>query len=183
MIKFGQKNSKLSVLPENWHKWYLGGADSDSGLKCSKFRPQKSIFRNIWTKKVKVVRFACGILEKLILHPYLYFQNSDSKLHFWANLGRKSQICPFCLKIIYRVFRRCWFLFWHFLLFLFPTLNSFLGKFGIRNSKLSVLPENWHTHSISRMRILNWTLVFSNFKPKSWDAESYSEIIFLKFQT
>ena len=29
----------------------------------------------------------------------LRFFNSDPKIHFWANLGRKNQSCPFCLKI------------------------------------------------------------------------------------
>ena len=36
-----------------------------------------------------------GILEVLILNPDLDFWNSDPKIHFWANLGQKSQSCPF----------------------------------------------------------------------------------------
>ena len=35
----------------------------------------------------------------LISNPDLDFQNSNLKIHFWANLGRKSENCPFCLKI------------------------------------------------------------------------------------
>ena len=50
----------LSILSENWHTWYLGDGDFESGLRFSKFRPQ---------------------------------------IYFWANLGRKSESCPFCLKI------------------------------------------------------------------------------------
>ena len=42
-----------------------------------------------------------GILEVLILNPDLNFWNSDSKIHFWANLKNfeKIQSCLFCLKI------------------------------------------------------------------------------------
>ena len=40
--KFRWKNSKLSVLPENWHTWYLGGADSKSTLRFLKFRLQNT---------------------------------------------------------------------------------------------------------------------------------------------
>ena len=35
----------------------------------------------------------------LIRNPDLDFSNFDSKIHFWANLGGKTQNCPFCLKI------------------------------------------------------------------------------------
>ena len=35
----------------------------------------------------------------LIPDPDLVFLNSDPKIYFWANLGRKSQRCPFCWKI------------------------------------------------------------------------------------
>ena len=45
----------------------------------------------------------------------------------------------------------------------FPTLNSFLGKFRPKKSKLSVLPENWQS----------WYLE---------DGDSYFNITFLNFQ-
>ena len=148
MGKFGPKKSKLSVLTENWHTWYLGSADSESGLS---------------------------------------FWNSDSKIHFWANLGQKSQNCLFYLKIgthvistflilvpilvfwiskpksifvqirieklkvvqfgwklAHRVFGRCCFLFQYYGS-QFPTLNPFLDKIEPENSKLFILAENWHT--------------------------------------
>ena len=50
--KLWSKNSTLSILTEHWHTWYLGVADSRSGLRLLK---------------------------------------SDPKIHFWANLDRKSQ--------------------------------------------------------------------------------------------
>ena len=45
------ENSKLPVLPENWHSWYIGGADSKSRLRISKFRPQNLFFGNFRPKK------------------------------------------------------------------------------------------------------------------------------------
>ena len=123
----------------------------------------------------------------------LDFWNSDLKRHFWANLGRKSQSCPF--------FPQNWHA-WHLhdadsYFSEFPTLNPFLanlgqksqsylfclkigahvilrllilvnlspflGKFGPRNSKLSSLAENWHTECLG-------------------DVDSYSDITFLIFQ-
>ena len=35
----------------------------------------------------------------MIPNPDLDFRNSAPKIHFWANLCRKRQSCPFCLKI------------------------------------------------------------------------------------
>ena len=40
-----------------------------------------------------------GILEVRIPNPESNFWNSDPKIHFWANLGRKNQSCLFFLKI------------------------------------------------------------------------------------
>ena len=36
-----------------------------------------------------------GILEELILHPDLVFQNPDPKIYFWANLSRKAKFVRF----------------------------------------------------------------------------------------
>ena len=49
--KFGPKNWKLSILTENWHRWYLGRANSESGLKFWEFRTQNPIFGQIWAEK------------------------------------------------------------------------------------------------------------------------------------
>ena len=38
--KFRQKNWKFSILTENWHTCYFGGADSESRLRFLKFRLQ-----------------------------------------------------------------------------------------------------------------------------------------------
>ena len=90
-------------------------------------------------------------------HPQQYLNQNIARN--WAispNLGRKIQSCPFWLKIDSQVMLE--------VLILNPDpQNSFLGKFGLKKWKFSVLSENWHT----------WYLK---------DADSYSNISFLKFQ-
>ena len=82
-----------------------------------------------------------GILEEQIRNPDLDFQNSDHKIHFRANLGRKIKVVCFAWKLANKVSRGSLFLFHHqFSEFL--TLNPILGKFGPEKSELSVLPEN-----------------------------------------
>ena len=103
-----------------------------------------------------------GILEVLIPNPDLDFWNSDPKIQFWANFGRKSQSCSFCLKIGTHSISRMLILITTFSEF--PIQNPFLGKFGPKKSKLSVLPENWHT----------WYLE---------DADFSSDFRFLNFKT
>ena len=87
--------------------------------------------------------------------------NSDPKIHFWANLDRKSQSCLFFLKLGTHDISR--------MLILIPTLvfwiskpNPFLGKFGPKKSKLSILAENG-TEYLD-------------------DADSYSDINLINFQ-
>ena len=47
----------MSILNENWHTWYLGGADSESGLRSLKFRAQNPFLDKFGPKK-SVVCFA-----------------------------------------------------------------------------------------------------------------------------
>ena len=91
--KFGPKNSKLSVLSENWYTKYLKDANSKSRLRFLKFQPQNS--------KLSILSEigAHSISRMLIPNPYLDFWNLDPKIQFWANLGSKTQSCPYCLKI------------------------------------------------------------------------------------
>ena len=53
-LKFRPKNSNLSVLIKNWHRWYLGGADSRFRLRFLKFRPQNWFLAKFGRKKSKL---------------------------------------------------------------------------------------------------------------------------------
>ena len=91
-----------------------------------------------------------SITRMPIPNPELDFWNFDLKIHFWASLDPKSQSSPFCLKIgTHGISRRL-----ILIPILFQILISFLGKFGPKKSKLSVLTES--THMVSwkcRIRI------------------------------
>ena len=52
--KFRPKNSKFSILTENWHTWSLGGADLQSELRFLKFRPQNPFLSKFGSKKSKL---------------------------------------------------------------------------------------------------------------------------------
>ena len=66
MGKFGPKKSKLSVLTENWYTWYLGSADSESGLRFLKFRPQNPFSSNMGQKGQ-----SCPFFLKIGMHGIL----------------------------------------------------------------------------------------------------------------
>ena len=120
---------------------------------------------------------------------------------FLGKFGAKSQT----RKLAHIVSWGCWFLFWHYFTE-FPTINLFLGKFGLKKSKLSILLQNWHTwyladvDSESRLRFLKFLpqhsflgkfgLKESKFfvSPENWylwylgRVDSKSGVIFLKFR-
>ena len=52
--KFRPKNSKLSILTQNWPSNEFGGADSKFGLIFFEIRNPKSIFGQIWAEKPKL---------------------------------------------------------------------------------------------------------------------------------
>ena len=127
LAKFRSKNQKLSILTEDWHTWYTGGVDSESKHRFLKFRPQNPFLGKFGPKKSKV-----SVL--------LDFWNSDPKIHFWENLGPKSQRCLFCLKIGTHVISR--------MLILIPTLVFWISNpsflFGqIWVKKVKVVHFNW----------------------------------------
>ena len=66
------QNPKLSVLTENWQRWYLGGVDSESGFRFSKFQPQNPFLDKFGTH---------GTSEGLIQNLDLDFQNSDPNVY------------------------------------------------------------------------------------------------------
>ena len=131
LVKFGLKKSKMSVLTENWYTWYLESVDSKSGLRFLKFQSQNPFMGKFWPKKSKLCVFlkigTRGILTILILIETLVFWISDPKSIFWANFDQKSQSCPVWLQIGTQI---VW---------------AILDKFGLKNSKLFILTEDWHT--------------------------------------
>ena len=99
-----------------------------------------------------------GILEVLIPNPGLDFWNSNSKIHFWANLGPKIKNCPFCLKIGAPSISRILILnldldFWNF----DPKIH-FWANLGTQTQSCPFCLKI-ATHGISRMLILIPTLV------------------------
>ena len=91
--KFGPKNSKLCVAPENYHTWYLGGTDSEFGLTFLKFWYQNSFLGRFGQKNLKLFVLPeswHGILEELIPYPELDFRNSGTRIHFFSKFGPKK---------------------------------------------------------------------------------------------
>ena len=87
--RFGPKNSKLFVLPESWHTWYLKDADSYSGISFLNFQPLIRFLGKFRLKKINLFLFPIkmethGILEVLIPNPDLHFWMSDPKIHVWV---------------------------------------------------------------------------------------------------
>ena len=163
MGKFGPKKSKLSVLSENWHTWYLGSADSESRLSFWNSDPKIHFWANLGQSCLFYLKIGTHVISRfLILVPILVFWISKPKSIFVQIRIEKLKVVQFGWKLAHRVSRQCWFLFQHYVS-KFSTLNPFLDKFGSKNSKLFILTENWHTWYIE-------------------DADSYSDNSFLNCQ-
>ena len=135
--KFRPKNSKLSILTENWFLRELGGAESKSGLSFQKSDPKTHFWANLG-EKGQSYQFCLkigtqGIWRILILIPTSFFSICNSKSIFGQIWAKKIKVVHFGWKLAHRVSRGCWFLFCHYL-FEFTTQNWFLGKFGPRMS-------------------------------------------------
>ena len=139
--------------------------------------PQRYLNQNIarnWaispnlSQKIKSCQFwlkigTHGILDVLIPNPDLDFRNLDPKIYFWENLDPKIQSCPFCLKNGVHSISKILIPNPEIDFLKFRPENPFLGKFGPKNSKFSVLFKTWYT----------WYLK---------DADSCSNINFMNFQ-
>ena len=101
-------------------------------------------------------------------HPQHHLnQNIARNWAISSNLGRKIKSCP--IWLVHMVFWHTWYFGGVHsesrLRFLkFRPQNLFLGKFGPKNSKFSILSENWYS----------WYLK---------DGDSYSNISFLNFKS
>ena len=112
-LKFRWKNSKLSVLPENWHTWYLGGADSKSTIRFLKFRAQ-NLFLDKFGPKSKNCPFALkigthSISRMIILIPTLVFW--ISKMDTQSMVQRMLILIPTLISSIFNpksIFRQIW---------------------------------------------------------------------------
>ena len=124
MDKFGQKKSKLSVLTENWHTWYLGSADSESRFRFLRFPPQNPFLGKFGSKKLKWSVFPenwhAWHLDDADSYSKISFPNFSPQIHYWANLGQKRQSWSFCLKIGTHVILR--------VLILVPILVFWISK-------------------------------------------------------
>ena len=111
-----------------------------------------------------------SILIENWLTWYLGGPDSESN-HFWRNLSLKIQICSFWLKIgIHGILR---------MRILIPTLvswisdkKSFLGKFWLKISKLSLLSKNkdiWYLKDADS----NPNISFLNFLPQNWFLDKF----------
>ena len=101
--KFRPKNSKLSILTENWLVRELGGAESKSGLSFWNSDPKTHFWANL-SLQSQSYQFCLkidthGIWRMLILLPTLVSWICNPKSIFKANLGQKGQSCLFWLKI------------------------------------------------------------------------------------
>ena len=101
--KFRPKNSKLSILTENWLARELRVAKSKSGLSFLKFGPQNPFLGKFVPKKSKLSvlpeNWHTWYLEDADFYSNISFPNLHPYIHFWANLGQKGWSCPFWLKI------------------------------------------------------------------------------------
>ena len=101
--KFSWKNSKLSVLPESWHTWYLGGVYSKSTLRFLQFRPQNPFLGKFGLKKSKL-----SILPENWNTEYGEDADSYSNINF-LNFQAKSIFRQSWAKKVefYKIFWRC----------------------------------------------------------------------------
>ena len=149
MGKFGPKKSKLFVLTENWHIWYNGSADFESGLRFLKFQPQNPFLGKFGHETQSYLLFlkigAHSISGMLIPNPDLDFWISDPKIHFWAHLRPKSQRYSFCLKTGTHGISR--------MKILIPTLVFWISNFKF------LLGQIW----TKKVKVVHFTWKFAHF--------------------
>ena len=153
---------------------YIGGADSEPRLWLLKFGLQ-----NIFLGKFELKSH--GISRMLTFIPTLNFWNSNPKIHFWENLGQKSQSCAFCLKIGTHGISRMLILIRTLVFWIFNSKFLF-GQIWTKNVKVWVW-QKIGTDGISRMLILIPTLVFWIFYSKflfgqTWAKKSQTCLFF-----
>ena len=97
--KFRSKNSKFSVLSENWHSWYLKDADSFSNISFPNVQTKNS-FLSKFGPKSESCQFCLkvgthGISRKLIVIRTLVFWISNQKSILGKFGPKKSKLSAF----------------------------------------------------------------------------------------
>ena len=148
-------------------------------------------FPQIKVEKTNVVHFdwklTRDIVEVLISNPELGFWNFDPKIHFWPNLGPKTQSCLLYLKIGAHSISRMLIPNPHLNFWNFDPKIQFWPNLG-PNIQSCLFCLKIGTHSISRMLISNSDLDFWNVDTKIhfWTnlaPKSRSCLFCLKFDT
>ena len=68
-------------MSENWHTWYLGRADFESGVRFSKFQPQNPFLGKFGPKKHSLIGdplLFLGIKLVLVLYFKIASHSSDA---------------------------------------------------------------------------------------------------------
>ena len=141
----------MSILTENWHACYIGGADSESRLRLLKFRPQNPFLGKFGPKKSKLSVFFRKLVHMVSQRCWFVFQHLLSEFQILISYLGKFEPKKPNLSVLTENWHT-WYLgsadsesvlgflkFW--------PQNLFLGKFEPKKSKLSSLAENWHTVS------------------------------------
>ena len=145
---------------------YLGGADSESGLRFLRFWPQNPFSWVNSGRKGQSCPFCLkidtrDIWSMLILIPTLVFWTSKPRSICGKIWAEKVKVVHFGWKLAHSVSRRCLLILILTLLFSASNFQSIFGQ--IWAEKLFILTENWHTWYIK-------------------DADSYFDISFLNSQ-
>ena len=121
-------------------------------------------FRPINSKLSVLTIDTHSILELLIRNPNLDFWNSDIKSNFGANLDRKSQSCPFGLKIGTHGILRMWILIPTLVFWIFDPKSAF-GQ--LWSEKINTVCFAWNQHTFYFGRDDSKSGVrFSRFRPQ-----------------
>ena len=110
----------------------------------------KYLFAQIWSKKSKLSVWAeISLYTNLNMQNYVenmclfIFSVFDQKNPFWTNLVKKVKIVSLSWNFLQRLI---WIsrIQWWCSIFLFLTINIFLGQIWCKNSKLFVRSEIWY---------------------------------------
>ena len=115
-----------------------------------------------------------GILEVQILNPDLDFWNSDLKILFWENFGRKSQSCAFFLKIGTRGIWTMLILIATLVFWISDPKSILWANFDQKSQSCPVWLQI-ATQSVWTMLILIPTLFFSVSNPKFFFGQIWAE--------